>query len=323
MKTSSYLLPWPALLRLKFGQLRLVTELSETGSIRRAASKLNMTQPAVSKALKQLESIVGARLYERSVQGVTPTPAGITAARGAKLLLAELEMLAIEIRQAGSNENVSVRMGITPYLAASLLPERLARLPKANQIGHLYLEEDWAPPLLERLAQGSLDLLLIMCTKDMVPALDNPSLKYDRLCTEELAIVAAPAHSLAGRRKLQLGDLADEGWILGVQPSLARRSLDEAFLHAGFKPPRPKIEATALTTLLESAAAGLGVAALPVRSVQAAIAAGRLVRLRVQPVIPLPPIVIVYRRLLAEHPRLASLADALRREFRASDQVSS
>src|SRR5262249_18251173 len=98
MKTSGNPLPWSALLRLRFGQLRLIVELSETGSIRRAASKLNMTQPAASKALKELEAIVGVRLYERTVQGVTTTPAGITATRGAKLLLAELEILANEVR---------------------------------------------------------------------------------------------------------------------------------------------------------------------------------------------------------------------------------
>ena len=88
--------------RLRFGQLRLLAEMEKNGSIRRAAVQLNMTQPAVSKALKEVEIILGARLYDRSAQGVTPTAAGHTAARGAKLLLAELGMLAKEIQQADS-----------------------------------------------------------------------------------------------------------------------------------------------------------------------------------------------------------------------------
>jgi DNA-binding transcriptional LysR family regulator len=269
----------------------------------------------VSKALKELEGILGARLYERSVHGVKPTLAGHTAARGAKLLLAELGMLAKEIQQADSGENVSVRIGITSYLGASVLPDVLVRLSRTDQIGHVYLEEGWAAPLLERLAQGSLDLLLIMCTPEMVPALENPSLKYDRLYAEDLAIVAAPNHPLVARHRLKLSDLAGERWILGTHPSLTRRTLDEAFLNQGHRPPRPIIEATVLTTLIEAAAAGLGVAALPLRGVQSVIAAGRVRRLAVQPVIALPPIVMVYRRLLSEHPRLANLAEALRREF--------
>ena len=301
--------------RLRFGQLRLLTEMERTGSIRRAARHLNMTQPAVSKALKDLESLLGARLYERTAQGVTPTAAGVTAARGAKLLLAELEMLATEIRQAHAGDNLAVRIGITSYLGAAVLPEVFARIRGTSQVGHVLLEEGWAAPLLERLAQGSLDLLVIMCTPEMVPALDNPSLKYDRLCDEQLAVVAHPKHPLARRRRIALDQLAAEPWILGVHPSLTRRSLEEAFLHQGHKPPRPVIEATVLNTLIESAAAGLGVAGLPLRGVAPYLESGRLARLNVQPVIPLPPIVIVYRRLLTEHPRLARLADALRREF--------
>jgi LysR family pca operon transcriptional activator len=237
------------------------------------------------------------------------------AARGAKLLLAELGMLAEEIRQAESGENISARIGITPYLGASVLPEVLGRLARKTEIGHIHLEEGWSGPLLEKLAEGALDLLLIMCTAEMVPALDNPSLKYERLFSEELAIVAAPGHPLAARRRLKLADLVGERWILGVPPSLTRRSLDEAFLHQGFKPPRPTLEATFLPNLVEAAAAGLGVAACPLRGAETAIASGRVRRLAVQPAIGLPPVVIVYRRLLSEHPRLAALGDALRREF--------
>jgi DNA-binding transcriptional LysR family regulator len=290
--------------------------MEEGGSIRRCAARLNMTQPAASKALKELEAILGARLYERSVHGVKPTLAGVTAARGAKLLLAELSMLAKEVRSSEIGEQ-SIRIGITSYLGASVLPKVLLRLSQSGQIGHVYLEEGWAAPLLERLAEGSLDLLLVMCTSEMVPGLQNPSLQYDRLYAEDLAIVTVPSHPLAARRRLKLSDLASERWVLGAHPSLTRRTLDEAFLHLGFAPPRPVVEATALTTLIEAAAAGLGVGALPLRGVAAAISARRLARLPVQPVLALPPIVMVYRRLLSNHPRLASVADALRREFAA------
>lgn len=305
------------LTKLRFGQLWLLSDLYEGagGSIRQCAARLNLTQPAVSKALKELEAILGARLYERSVRGVVPTAAGVTAARGAKLLLAELGLLAKEVHEADTQVNVSVRIGITSYLGGSVLPQALARLAEQGQLGHIHLEEGWAPPLLESLAQGALDLLIIMCTSEMVPALNNPSLKYDRLYAEDLALVAAPGHPLARRRRLKLADLAQERWILGTHPSLTRRTLEEAFLHREMKPPRPVIEATTLTTLIEAACAGLGVAALPLRGVQRAIADKRLVRLAVQPVIALPPIVMVYRRLLSAHPRLAGLADALRREF--------
>ncbi len=304
-----------AISRLRFGQLRLLAEMEREGSIRGAARRLNMTQPAVSKALKELESIVGARLYDRGVRGVTATAAGHTAARGAKLLLAELGMLAEEIRQADSGESISARIGITSYLGASILPEILGRLSRTTQVGHVHLEEGWSGTLLDRLAEGALDMLLIMCTPEMTPALDNPSLKYERLFSEELAVVAAPKHPLLSKSRVRLADLAGERWILGVQPSLTRRALEDAFLHAGFKPPRPVIEATFLPNLIETAAQGLGIAACPLVGVKLALAGGRVGRIALYPVIQLPPIVIVYRRLLSQHPRLAALGEALRLEF--------
>jgi DNA-binding transcriptional LysR family regulator len=191
-------------------------------------------------------------ITERTSLGVVATAAGVTAARGAKLLLAELGMLAEEI---------------------------------------------------------------LMCTPEMVPALHSPSLKYERLFDEELAVVAAPSHPLARRRRVRLADLAGERWILGVHPSLTRRSLEDAFLHQGFRPPRPILEATFLMNLFEAAASGIGIAACPLKGVENAMASGRIARLPLQPAITLPPVVIVYRRLLSEHPRLAALGEALRREF--------
>jgi molybdate transport repressor ModE-like protein len=310
-----YPLREPSIAKLRFGQLRLLAAMEKTGSIRRAAAEVSMTQPAVSKALKELEAILGARLYERSSQGVIATAAGQIAARGAKLLLAELGMLTQEIRQAESGESLSARIGITPYLGGSLLPEALARLSRTVHLGRVHLEEGWAGPLLDKLAEGALDLLIIMCTPEMVPALHNPSLKYERLFDEQLAVVAAPGHRLARRRRVNLGDLAEEAWILGVHPSLTRRSLEDAFLHHGLRPPRPVVEATFLTNLLEAAASGLGIAACPLKGVERAFESGRVVRLALKPVIALPPIVIVYRRLLSEHPRLAALGEALRVEF--------
>lgn len=301
--------------RMRFAQLRLLVEMERTGSIRRAAAQLNMTQPAISKALKEVEAILDARLYERSVQGVRATAAGQAAARGAKLLLAELGMVASEIRQAGSADRLSIRIGITPYLGASVLPAALGRLTRKDQLGHILIEEGWASPLLDKLSEGALDMLLIMCTTEMVPALENASLRYERLLPEELAVVATPSHPLATRRRVRIVDLAEERWILGVPPSLTRRTLEEAFLHDGHRPPRPVFEATHLDNLVEAAAAGIGIAACPARGADNAIRAGRVIRLALYPAVALPPIVMVYRKLLSEHPRFAALAEGLRQEF--------
>jgi DNA-binding transcriptional LysR family regulator len=304
-----------AIAKLRFGQLRLLALMEGCGSLRRVATEVHMTQPAVSKSLKELESILDVKLFERHSKGVIATPAGRVAAQGAQLLLAELGVLAKEIAQAEADDSISVSIGITSYLGSSVLPEVLARLSGKLQMGHVYLEEGWAGPLIDRLCEGSLDMLLIMCTTDMAPALHNRSLKFEHLFDEELAVVAAPDHPLARRQRVQLAELAEERWILGVQPSLTRRSLEEAFMRQGIAPPRPAIEATFLPNLFELAASGLGIAACPLRGVENALASGRVARIALRPTIQLAPILLVYRRLLSEHPRLATLAESLRREF--------
>ena len=304
-----------ALLRLRFGQLRLLVQMSRSGSIRRTAVELNMTQSALSKALKDLESLLGARLYERSAHGVVATAAGRTATRGATLLLAELDMFVRELRGAQAGKPAPLRIGILSYLGGTLLPSVLKCLPQEVQAGQLQLEEGWSGPLLERLGQGELDMLLILCTEEMVGAFDNPSFRYDRLSNEELVFVASPDHPLASRRRVKLSELATERWLVGLKSSLIRQIVEDAFLRLGCRPPSPTIESSVLPNLLEAAAAGLGVAACALRGAQKLIAAGSLVQLNVHPKIPTAALMLVYRHFLEQHPRLVALRDALRLEF--------
>ncbi|MCZ8256408.1 MAG: LysR family transcriptional regulator, partial [Polaromonas sp.] len=73
--------------RLRFRHLRLITELQRGGSLRAAAQALNLTQPALSKALAEIEGAFGFALFTRTARGLTPTPQGVVALRGAALLL--------------------------------------------------------------------------------------------------------------------------------------------------------------------------------------------------------------------------------------------
>lgn len=301
----------------------MIVELQRTNSIRGAAETLNITQSALSKTLKEMESLFGTRLYDRSAHGVTPTAAGLVAARCANLLLAELDCFAREIRGAEIGEEESLRIGILSYLGATFLPGVLTRLSGDRRAGRLQLEEDWSGPLLEKLAEGSLDMILILCTEEMAVALEEPAFAAERLFDEELAVVAAPEHALAGRERIALSELAEEKWLLSYQPSLTRITVDAAFLRAGCRPPRPFIESTALSNQLEGAAAGLGIAATPSQGSEQMIRSGRLVRLDVHPRVPLSPLMLLYRRSIQEHPRLVALRDAVRKEFEAKQRLCS
>src|SRR5215213_6962522 len=101
--------------RLRFRHLELIRSLGATGSLCKTASALNLSQPAISKALVEIESSFGFNLFERSPAGVTLTPRGQAILEGATLLLNSLR----HVRRAAlhAERRVVIRMGVTPFIS--------------------------------------------------------------------------------------------------------------------------------------------------------------------------------------------------------------
>lgn len=145
--------------RLRFRHLRLIVELERGGSLRAAAQTLHLTQPALSKALGELEGAFGFDLFTRTPRGLTPTARGEIAVRGAAMLLAELVHLRAEAA-AGDGGATVVRIGAPPFVAQGYLPPVLARLARREPPVRVRLLEERVPLLLEALAGGELDALV-------------------------------------------------------------------------------------------------------------------------------------------------------------------
>src|SRR5690242_16305570 len=114
--------------RLRFRHLQMLGALADTGGIRRAAQRLNLTQPAVSKALGEIEQAFGYALFTRTPKGLAPTPAGRVVLRGAALLVNEASQLHAEARAAQAEAEASLRLGVAAFVAMSLVPQVLAAL---------------------------------------------------------------------------------------------------------------------------------------------------------------------------------------------------
>src|SRR5262249_41489551 len=120
----SYLMahdPERSLARLRFHDLRLMQEVSRTGSLRGSAQALHLTQPALSKRLKEVERMLGLTLFERTPRGLRPTDQGNVVVRGASLLLAELQHVRNEARTASRAAGM-LRIGAPPYAAMAFMP---------------------------------------------------------------------------------------------------------------------------------------------------------------------------------------------------------
>src|SRR5215468_9712831 len=112
------------LARLRFRHLQLIAEIERSGSLSASAAALNLTQPALSKALKEVEAMLGFPLFSRGARGLQKTSQGEIVMHGATLLLRELQHVHAEAQSAGPDGRIAgiLRLGAPAYLSASLLP---------------------------------------------------------------------------------------------------------------------------------------------------------------------------------------------------------
>jgi len=297
------------LAHLRFRHLQMLAALDQTGGVRRAAERLNLTQPAISKALTELEGAFGFALFERTRRGLIPTAQGHVVLRGAAVLVNEARQLHAEAQAAEANEGALLRIGTIPFIALSLLPRVLAALASRSRL-RAVIEEGAVPPLVDRLRHGDLDALITTYS----PVLDADQaggLAWESLFVERAVIIAAANHPLARRRKLSWTEIAREPWVLPGRRALIRQAIEGAFRRAGLTPPEPTIECTAAPTNLQLIAAGLGIGAVPEAVIRTARRPGAVVQLAVEPTIDLPQVSLVYHRIATDQDRIVRLREAI------------
>lgn len=220
----------------------LLTALAEEGNIHAAARLLNMTQPAASKLLKDLEDVLEVPLFERLPRGMRPTWYGETMIRHAREALASLNQAHEELTalKAGRYGQVGVGAITSPGLA--LLPQAIAMVKREQPSLRVVLEIETSPVLLEHLRQGRLDILVAR----FFAGEDHTNLRYEPLTSEPVCAVGRPGHPLAGSAGLGLADVVDAGWIVPPSGSVLRHRFDLMFQEAGLAPPFNVIETAAL-----------------------------------------------------------------------------
>ncbi|NYT57400.1 LysR family transcriptional regulator [Alcaligenaceae bacterium] len=247
--------------KLRFRHLRLLTELQAKGSLRAASQALNLTQPALSKALAEIESAFGFTLFTRTARGLSPTAQGETVLRGATLLLEELSHLRAEALIA-DRYSARIRIGAPPFVAQTYLPGVIEKLVKRELPVRIQLHEDRVPALISALQQGKLDALITTFPLQMMGS-DADALQYIKLFEVQFAVVAAAAHPLVHTPHIDWARLSEEQWVMPAEGSMGRKLIEDCFTHAGVPVPVPVIESTSPTTSLQFVAAGLGIGMVP------------------------------------------------------------
>ena len=233
---------WFIRARLKTRQLLLLVALAEEGNIHRAAQVLNMTQPAASKLLKDLEDVLEVSLFERLPRGMRPTWYGEIMIRHARVALASLNQAHDELSALKAGRAGQVNIGVITAPGLVLLPPAVAEVKREQPNLRVSVEIETSPVLLERLEQGKLDLLVARLFAEH----DKTNLRYEALTEEPVCALVRPGHPLLGVSGLSLRDLVSAGWIVPPAGSVLRHRFDLMFRAAGLAPPGNLIETAAL-----------------------------------------------------------------------------
>lgn len=295
--------------RLRFRHLKVIETLGSVNSIRKAAQALHLSEPAVSKALTEIETSFGFTLFERSASGVVITPRGQAAVEGAVLLLNSLRQL----RRAASaiGQGVALRVGAVPFVGLTLLPRLFRLLLDQGSPVRISLLEGTGPRLFELLHEGEIDAMLATLSPEVLRGHSAIAVVHKPLFRELLTIIAPREHRLVGQRHVMWEDLVAERWILPSGPSETATTVRDAFLSRGLAYPDPWIESMGLASSIEFVAAGLGICAVPLTVARASRRRGLIAELKVEPAVELPPVCFTYRTADAQASSIRLLQHAI------------
>ncbi|WP_437751939.1 LysR family transcriptional regulator [Sorangium sp. So ce1389] len=246
--------------QLEIRDLELVLALAAAGTTAGAASSMHITQSAVSRALTQAEERVGARLFERTARGVTPTPAGERLIAGAGLVLAQLRELEREVA-APAAATTRVRLVCECYTAYRWLPSAMANLRRRLPRLEVDLAVEHTQDPVGALARGDIDVALLTTAPLPGDREARGALVERPLFSDEVVFVVSTSHPLAGRGSITRDHLRKSPLITSnTPPAEARWFMTTVF---GRQKPRLEFLRFPLTeAVIDAARAGMGIAVL-------------------------------------------------------------
>jgi DNA-binding transcriptional LysR family regulator len=224
--------------RIRLRDLHVFLTVVQSSSMAKAARHLAVTQPAVSKAIADLEHTLGVRLLDRGPHGVEPTLYGSALVRRGLAVFDELRQGVGEIEFMADPAVGEVRIGCPETIVAMLLPEVIERFSDEYPGVVLHVAQ-MNPVTLEirELRDRSVDLMI----GRMAVPFEEDDVNAEILFEEPLIVVAGAQSQWSRRRKIKLADLLDEKWILYPPNQVVSLLIEQAFRAQGLAPPRARV----------------------------------------------------------------------------------
>lgn len=228
-------------------QLRQLAAVAEDGSIRAAAQRLSIGQPALSRSLRALEDQLQVKLLERSPRGVVLTKYGEILCNYARIIDANLRFAAEEIEEVQGGRGGSIRMGIGPFEGFTIAHRAISNMFQRRPDLEVALVEGDFDALASRLLAGEIDLILGPTPVDQV----EQSLSGEILAYSKPLLVVRSSHPLAEKTGVDLRSLAATDWILSSEGTNARNRVRNVFRRHGLEPPISRVSVNPSMTALE------------------------------------------------------------------------
>ena len=286
-------------------QLQYLVSLADTRHFGRAALRCNITQSTLSAGIRDLESVLGTAVAERSNRRVLITPVGARIAERAKAVLRGAEEV-MEVARAGRSPMTGeMRLGVIPTIGPFVLPRVFPALRERFPELTIYLREEQTAPLLARLEDGDLDVALIALPYE------TGDLRIDVIMEDEFLFACNRNHALAGTDEVSLEAIAGEQLMLLEEGHCLRgHTLDVC--RTSDRRSRAQFEASSLLTMVQMVAAGVGVALIPRLAVDAHITRGTDISLSRIGVPAARQIGLAWRQMSLRSKEFRLLADTLR-----------
>ena len=250
-------------------RLRVFEAVARHRSYSRAAAELHLTQPAVSMQLRQLEAEAGLALVEQMGRRLDVTPAGRAIIECARAVMARLREAdeALEALQGRSGGELALATVSTAKYHA---PKLLAEFRRQHPGVQVRLSVSNREAVVRDLTENAVDLAIMGTPPRGLDTIAVPFAKHP------IAIIAAPDHPLARRRRLPLARLAEETFLIRERGSGTRSAMERFFSARRFHP-RETIEMSSNETIKQAVMAGMGVSFLSLHTVGLELQARRLI----------------------------------------------
>ncbi len=254
---------------MDLAQLRTIINVAELGSLSKAAERMRIAQPALSRQVRMLETELGTRLFDRHGRGMVLTDSGREVLRHATRVINDLEAMRAQVADKNASLTGRVAIGLPPTVADIISVPLVARFKTTHPQVELRLVSAFTGYLLDWLQRGEIDVAVIY---DPQP---TRSLRSKPLVLENLFLIGAKSAKLSTVRAISFAQLASETLLLPSPRHGLRSIVERCAAEVGISL-KVSVEADSYATLKDLVRNGYGRTILPLAPIHADIAARRL-----------------------------------------------